>query len=606
MLAFDTEANGLDQYAPGFRVFMVTWADATGEWMCDENTGYQPFLDAIRDEPVLVAANASYDIHALREAGIIDLLSSGHRVHDVLTLARVLLPGRWQYKLKGLADDILGAGSSDEEAELKALAKKHKISWTLKDKDYYGLWLAEPEAMALYAKQDVRITYDLFAKLWAGASHTDATVYDMEIRQVAPILRAAEARGVLVDEGRLAGLKLHLEGRRDDLRLLLLAQGFTEEALGAEATDDEEKISASSKALLADLLRIGVPLYRKTPKSGQVNPKTGKRAPDQLAVNKDALAEFKARFPAVSDLIAWRSCNQILRTFVVAMEKANPRVHTSFRQLEARTSRMSSANPNMQNLPRPGEDNDGDPEAQALALGVRAVIVPEPGNALLVADFDSIEMRVLAFRGGDEGFIKLLDDGLDPHQATAAKVYGGAYEDYVKGGASDKKRTDAKTTTFRTVYGGGANLTSVQLGIPVIDAAALIAGIKDAIPGYNELNERIRRTLRSRGEKPYVTTILGRRLSVPKHKPYVGLNTVIQGDAAELMKLALIAAAPVLATFGYRIILVVHDELVAEGPACNADAALLALVDAMESVYPLRPALKVSGSHSTISYAAAK
>jgi DNA polymerase I-like protein with 3'-5' exonuclease and polymerase domains len=320
MLAVDTEATGLDQYAPGFRVFMAQWADAEHEFVCDERAGWAPFLAAIEPEDVLVFANASYDIHALRESGIVDLLAGHWRIHDVQTLARVVLPGRFSYRLESLGDDLLGKDSTESQRALKDAAKQHELRWTKEEKDYLGLWQAEPALMERYGKEDVRLTWALWHLLWARATPADLEVYRMEIAGVAPLLREAEREGVLVDKERLATLRERMEEARDDLQDQLLAHGFSEEALGL--TPDGK---ASSTALLADLQTIGVPLYRMTPKGGK------------LAVNKDALKEFELRYPAVKDLLAWRSANTILRTYVGALERANPRIHTSFSQAEART-----------------------------------------------------------------------------------------------------------------------------------------------------------------------------------------------------------------------------------------------------------------------------
>lgn len=637
MLAVDTETRSLAYREGSCSVFMVQWADAHGEYVCDENTGWQPFLDAIADDDFLVFANASFDIHHLRASGIVDLLTSGHRCHDVQTLARVAIPGRYQYKLEGLGTDLLGADHTEQQRALKEAAKLHKIRWTQEEKDYYGLWLLEPEPMEKYGREDVRLTFDLWNRIWPRTSPTDREVYRMEIAGVAPILRASERDGVRVDQERLAVLKARLIEERDELRCRLLAQGISEEALGTAAdthrllsregdfvqdADGElapnpdagletwgyEKVPASSKALLADLLAAGVPLYRKTPKSGEVNEKTGKRNPDQLAVNKDALTEFKVRFPVVADLMKWRGHNLLLRTYVGALEEADPNVHTSFSQAEARTSRMSSSRPNVQNLPSAEEEAaDG-----TFTVGVRDVLVPAPGDAIIVGDYDSIEVRMLAHYIAIDELSEFIEAGGDLYARTAALVAQRAgkrdvtYESCCKGGKHEKSlRGPSKITTLTSMYGGGARLLGTRLGISTEEAAFIKRETLDAIPGYWELDERVRRAVRDRAF-PHVISILGRRLYVPKDKPYVALNTILQGSSAEVMKLGMIAAAPVLAEMDYRIILIVHDELVATGPASCAEQALSAMLRAMESVYPLRPRLSAAGGWSTDSYGRAK
>lgn len=594
MLSLDVEASGLDWWSPTFQVFLVQWDDGgddVGHWREGES---RHALDAVLSRhETLVGANFGYDIHAIREFFGLDLLAT-HRCYDVQTLARVVLPGRFTYTLESLGRTLLGDEAVQEQDALKVAAKAHKLPWSKTDKDYYGLWKLEPELMIRYGMEDVRLTWELWRLLWARATQTEAEVYLFEAREVAPILRAAEADGVLVDKEVLAALKARLLDERDELRFKLLAQGMSEDALGSE--DGGKK---SSNALLADLLRLGVPLYRKTAKSGELDPNTGKRNPDKLTVNKDALKEFELRFPLVSDLIQWRSRNQILSTFVAAMEKADPRIHTSFRQAEARTSRMSSAQPNMQNLPRPGEDSEND----ELALGIRRVIVPAPGNALLVADYSGIEVMVMAHYIADDELTEALEAGKDLYALNAARVYSKAYEDCTKHGKYANLRQRSKTTVLTCMYGGGAQLLSTRLNVPTVEAAAIKAETLSAIPGYWAFDDRVKNSVRRR-KFPHVVTILGRRLYVPKD--YVALNTVVQGTSAELMKLGMVAGARAMVPHGFATRLVVHDELVLEGPACNSPAALLDLVPAMENVYPLRPRLRVEADWSTVSYADAK
>lgn len=588
MIAVDTETTGL-LYKEGVKsVFMVTWADAHGEYVCTEDTGWQPFLDALDRERTLVFANASFDVAHLRASGIVDLTATGHRIHDVQTLARIVLPGRFGYKLEELGSGLLGADSTIAQRELKATAKVYNVPWTLENKDYYGLWKLQPEMMEKYGKEDVRLTYDLWQNIWPKRRDSDEAIYRMEIAGVAPILREAEWRGMRVDRKRLAALRARLENKRDDLHERLLCAGMTVQALG------EEGKRGSTIALRRDLLALGLPLHRTTPKG------------NQLSVNKDALSEFTDSHPFVSDLLEWRVVCKTISTYVRGLENADPRAHTSFSQIEARTGRMSSRQPNMQNLPT--------------TTGIRDVLVPDPGNALIVADYSSIEVMVLASYINDPGLTAALEAGKDLYAMTAASVHGVPYEDCIKGGKSEHLRQAAKITTLTAMYGGGVPLLATRLGVPRAEAERIRDETLGSIPGYYQLVGGLSATVRARGSKPYLTTMLGRRLSIPRIKlvdadgnkigektaAHVALNTLIQGGAAELMKLGLIATAPAIKPFGYGVVLVVHDEIVAEGPAEHADEALSAMREAMEGSYPMRPALKADGSWSTDSYGKAK
>lgn len=168
-----------------------------------------------------------------------------------------------------------------------------------------------------------------------------------------------------------------------------------------------------------------------------------------------------------------------------------------------------------------------------------------------------------------------------------------------------RQGADIMCTGNTAMYGGGARLLSVRLGVSVQAAAKIKAETLSAIPGYYDLDDKVKAKVRYRAF-PHMVTILGRRLYVPKDKPYVALNTLIQGTSAELMKLGMIAAAPKLHDSGWAIRLIVHDELVAEGPEGCAEEALADTIQAMENCYPLRPRLQVAGSTSTDSYGKAK
>lgn len=581
MLALDVESTGLDWFAPDFRVFLAQWTDGAGDrGYCDEDTGWQPLLDVLGRHRSLVGANFAFDEHALRASGIVDI-SKTHRCHDVLTLARICLPGRFQYGLKPLAVDLLGADSADEQTALKAAAAEHGIRWVKEEKDFHGLWRAAPDLMVKYGMQDVDLTLALWNLIYGRASAKDLEVYKLEISEVSPILRESERRGIRVDKPRLILLEKELERERDELHDKLIEGGITARALGTDrATAKEVKAgSGSSATLLADLQTVGVPLYRKTPKG------------DKLSVDADSLNEFKDSHPVVGDLLEWRRRNKTLSTYVAALHRAAPNIHPTVRQAEARTSRMSYANPNLQNLPT--------------TKGIRDVLVPAPGNAFVVCDYDAIEIRALAYYLNDAGLIEKLEAGMDFHSLTAAAIYGGAYEDYLKGGPNDHLRSIAKTAAFSLIYGAGARLISIRLGISIEAAAELKSKVIAAIPGYARFDSKLKSDMRRR-HPPYVSTILGRRLSVPKDKEYVALNTLVQGSAAEVMKLGMVAVAKAVAPLGYHVAFVVHDECVVEGPVSCVEEAKAGIIKAMEGCFPLRPSLKVTAHHSTVSYGAAK
>jgi DNA polymerase-1 len=576
-------------------------------------------------------ANSGFDTHVIRSTWGIDLLRGGDPVErsifglsvkhdarlirDVQTLARVVLPGRFDYRLEALGDKLLGGNSTEEQRALKELAKTLGIGTLKQEGAHRALWDAYPAKLEAYGKEDVRLTYDLYELLLKQASPSDLRVFDMEC-EVQRVLMTAEQHGVLVDKNELALLRTRLEAELADAHAKLL-EWLPQEALG------EEDGPANQKALREGLIAAGVPLYKHTKTSGKLNAKTGKKNPIQLATNKDALGEFEDANEVIGLLLGWRKLGKILSTYVGALEKANPRVHPRFLSCAARTSRSSCREPNMQNLPR--------------GSGARNAVIPAPGNALAVVDYDSIEVWVLGHylsrACGNRALLDLLESGIDMHTATAAKVFGNKppskggppkhlrgrdFKDpellahYAKGGPGDAQRTLAKETTFSSLYGIGYRKLSRRLGVPEEVAKEIKGAVLNAIPGYWDLYDKLRDHMQCVG---FLRTALWRRLDVPKGKPHINLNTIVQGSAAEIMKLGMLAAEAPLAALGYQIIMVVHDELVSEGPAENAAAATAACSTAMESVAALLDhngdplfdcSLKATGSHTTLNYGACK
>ncbi len=462
MLAVDTETNHTRWFDGTSPLFLIQWSDDSGDDCCaaSDKRGVARFLRAVNAHDDLVFANAPFDVHMLRACGVVDLVRSRHRILDVQTLARVVLPERQfkGYKLKDLGRDLLGADATAEQDHLKELLKSIGLRSLNTEGAHRALWDVYPRELEAYGMKDTRLTYDLYKLLWRQATPTDRRIFmDIEMAVQRELLHAEEL-GALVDKPQLVALRADLERQEREAKAALL-EFLPEDALGADG------VKANQKALRQGLIDAGVPLYRTTDKSGE------------LATNKDALSEFEDSCPVVGKLFAWRKLTKLLSTYIAPLERANPRVHARFLTCEARTSRMSCREPNMQNLPR----------AEKGRVGVRSIIIPAPGNALCVCDYDSIEMRNLAhYLERAVGFTQMreaLESGVD-HNATAARVFGhlppgrgGPSEElrlpgplgleqppaallawYDKGGPGDAQRTLAKTTTFSCVPTAGTEI----------------------------------------------------------------------------------------------------------------------------------------------------
>jgi DNA polymerase I len=421
--------------------------------------------------------------------------------------------------------------------------------------------------MEAYARQDARITWDLFAKFYPRLSQDPraASLYELE-RQVMPVLIQAEATGLALDAEKVTALHAQYTKLERELHTRL------EEALGEEALGG----AGSEEALLDALLSQGVTLTRKTP--------TG-----QLATNHFALQEHEDEFPVLADLMEWRRCRKFLSTYL-GPALGRTVVHTSFLQMEARTGRMSSRRPNLQNVPK------------ASGKEVREIFVPRPGCCFAVLDFDSIEPRLLAYYLGTHGaeYAQMIEDGHDQYAWLAAEVWGGTIEDYVKGSPGEAQRSVAKNVQLAVTYGAGAPRISDMLKITPPEARVLISKVKGALPGYHQLTrDRIKPKIEATG---HLHTLLGRKQVITRDKSYLALNSLIQGSAADVFKQAVVNVAEAWKPIGWQPILFVHDEIVGEGPTQSAADAEKRARAAMVSAADFRPRLAVSSSIVTTNY----
>lgn len=574
-VAFDTETRGLNWFDEDERAFLATWADEAGEYKADLSDEAQvgQFHDQIKAAQVIAGHNLKFDIHQARETLGIDVLELGAELHDTDLMSRVLHPegqnkSRSGHGLKENAKVYLRADAADDEEAIKAMGKSIGLR-TIKQKGaYYDIWRAYPEVMEQYALMDARFTYDLLEK-WAPQLGDLKRIYDMEMK-VLPVLVRAEARGVATDQEAVRELKQRFT---QELQVVheYLARELGEQALGGEGSDE---------ALIEALLKHGIPLYQKTD--------TGK-----LATNKFALQEFEKDFELIAKLFEHRRLERFLTTYIGAVDGRDV-VHCNFGQCSAWTGRMSCRSPNLQNLPkRAGKE-------------VRAVFAPRPGHAFVVSDYESIEPRLLAYYLGDAGYKALIAEGRDPYAYAAVRVWGGEMGDYLKGTSGEPRRSLVKAIQLAISYGAGARRVAAMLRDVDyecddidIEAKRIISAVKAALPGYYKLMKRIRDKIERVG---YVNTIMGRKNPVNKEKSYVGMNALIQGSAADIMKQGLVNVDAAVTPLGGIPLLVVHDEVVTECPIEVAEQVRDAQERAMIAAWNLDPPLSVESSIVTTSY----
>ena len=391
---------------------------------------------------------------------------------------------------------------------------------------------------------------------------------DMEL-PLAPVLACMERAGVSVDA--------------DLLRQVSRKMGGQIEALETEifALAGGEKFSVGSTKQLQEVLfdRLKLPVGKKT-KTGY---STGAEVLEDLAAKGHEIA---------TKIIQWRELTKLKSTYADALPVLiNPetgKVHTSLNQTVASTGRLSSSNPNLQNIPVRTE----------VGREIRRAFVAEPGHVLVSADYSQIELRLFAHITKDPGLVNAFTTDQDIHQETARRIFEIAEDQPVP---ADQRR-QAKTINFAVIYGASPFRVAVELGITQARAAELIKAYLALYPGVRQYLEGVLEGARERG---YVQTLLGRRRYVPDVNSRVfqfrqaaereAANMPVQGTSADIIKLAMLRVSAALAASDLtaRMVLQVHDELLFECPPAEVPKLSRLVREAMEHAYPLDVPLRV-------------
>ncbi len=371
---------------------------------------------------------------------------------------------------------------------------------------------------------------------------------------LARVLADMERTGMLVDRDGIAAFGDEL---RDQLNACL---GRIYEQVGYS-------FNLNSPKQLGEALfdKLGLP-HRKKTKSG-------------YSTDAATLESLRSYSPVIDDILEYRSCQKLLSTYADGLLKVigpDGRVHSTFLQTEARTGRLSSTEPNLQNIPVRTEQGSR----------LRGFFVAKPGCILLDADYSQIELRILAHISGDEAMQEIFRTGGDIHRSTAARIYGMPPEMI-----TPRLRSSAKAVNFGIVYGIGAYSLSRDIGVTVKEAEAFIQSYLDSFPGVRQYMDD---TIAFGKEHGYVATLFGRRRALPELTSSnfnvralgerMAMNTPIQGTAADVIKLAMVRVWQRLRDEGLtaRLILQVHDELIVEAPLEEADKAAQILGEEME------------------------
>ncbi len=566
VFAFDTETTSID--AMQARLVGVSFAveagesayvpvghdylDAPAQLTCDEVLGA---LRPILEDPkrAKLGQNLKYDCTVLHNHG-------------------VNLEGiRFDTMLESYVLDSTGSRHDLDTLALKYLGHKtiHYEDVAGKGKGQLSFNQVPLEQAGPYAAEDADISLRLHDALYPRLEKesAQASLFERIEMPLVPVLSKIERTGVRVDCDMLATQSRELSERIQALEVLA-----HKEAGGPFNIASPKQI----QEILFD--RLELPVLSKTPKG-------------QPSTAESVLAELADQHELPRLILEHRGLSKLRSTYTEKLPTlVNPRtgrVHTSYHQAAVATGRLSSSDPNLQNIP----------VRTAEGRRIREAFVPEPGYRLVAADYSQIELRIMAHLSADEGLLNAFAKGEDVHRATAAEVFGVALD-----AVSGDQRRSAKAINFGLIYGMSAFGLARQLGIDRGQAQDYINLYFERYPGVRTFMDATRLQVR---EKKFVETVFGRRLFLPdisssNHARRQGaeraaINAPMQGTAADLIKLAMLAVDEWLTKENHdaRIIMQVHDELVLEVPEADVKAVGKKLAVLMSEVAELAVPLKV-------------
>jgi DNA polymerase I len=549
----------------GEGVYVPLRHDGEARTLLDQDVGDPVSLPPITDESMAdlkalledpgvskVGHDVKRDLLLLENAGV--ELKGGDG--DTMIAAYVLDPGRRQNTLAVLAAEVLGVVPAPE-ADLVGKGQKKR-----------GFQELPPDRIAPFACERADLVRRLWTRFQSDLDRQQATdLYEKLELPLVPVLAEMERVGIRIDAAFFAEMSRTLDR---DLRLI-------REEIHKEAGTE---FNVNSNPQLREILfeKLGLPVIRKT----KTGPSTDASVLEELAALGHALPRH---------LLEYRQLEKLRSTYVDALPRlVNPRtgrIHTSFNQTVAATGRLSSSDPNLQNIPIRSD----------IGRKIRKGFVADVGKHFLAADYSQIELRVLAHFSGDAAFVTAFTEGIDVHRQTASVIFDLPIAD-----VTDDQRAQAKTINFATLYGQGEFSLARQLGISREEAGAFIASYFERFAGVRAFLDEQVALAKERG---YVETLSGRRRYIPELRDKnwnvrqfgerVAQNTPIQGTAADLIKLAMIRIHDDLGerALDAKLLLQVHDELVLEVPDEEGDEVREIVTAGMEGAMELAVPLEV-------------
>ena len=559
LVALDTETTSLDPMQArlvGLSLALTPWQGyyipvGHGYAGVPEQLPLDTVLAALRpwlesEAHPKVGQNLKYDMHVLARHGV----RLAGVAHDTLLESYVLEA----HRTHGM-DALAGRHLDRQTTTYEQVAGKGAKA--------IGFDQVDLETASRYAAEDADVTLQLHQAMWPSIEADERLKHiylDIEMPTL-QVLFGMEQHGVLIDSQLLAV-------QSGELAAKLQALEAEAQALAGQP------FNLGSTKQLGEILfgQLGLPVVKKTP--------AGKPSTDESVLEKLALD-----YPLPKVLLQWRGLAKLKSTYTDKLpEMVDPhtgRIHTTYSQATAITGRLSSSDPNLQNIP----------VRTAEGRRIREAFIAPPGHRMMSADYSQIELRIMAHISQDAGLLKAFADGLDVHRATAAEVFGVPVEQ-----VDSEQRRYAKVINFGLIYGMSAFGLAANLGIERGAAQAYIDRYFARYPGVAAYMERTRAEAHARG---YVETVFGRRLWLPEIQASqvsrrqmaerAAINAPMQGTAADLIKLAMIDVERWLKQEGLaaRLVMQVHDELVLEVPEAEVERLKVELPARMAGVAEL-------------------
>ncbi|MGC9454102.1 MAG: DNA polymerase I [Phycisphaerae bacterium] len=561
-LAVDTETTSTNpmfaemvglslSWEPGKAVYLPVKAPL-GATTLDVADVRAALADILADESVeKVGHNIKFDMIVLARAG----MPVAGPLFDTMVAAWVLDSSRVSYKLDTLAAELL---------DHQCIPIGDLIG---RGRDKTTMDLVPVETVSDYAAEDADVTLRLADVLREQLDEEDlAGLMDEMEMPLLPVLADMEMTGILVDPSALKRMETELSGRTEQLRERIVSLA------GREFNPDSPK-------QLAEVLfeHLQLPVVKRT----KTGPSTDSSVLEQLAVTHE--------LPAV--VLDYRKLTKLLGTYLKALagciHPETRRVHTCFHQTGTSTGRLSSSDPNLQNIPIRTEEG----------RRIRSAFVADEGYVLLSADYSQVELRVLAHLCEDETLLAAFQAGRDIHRTVAAEVFNVAESD-----VTDQQRARAKTVNFGIIYGQTAHGLSRTLRISRREADEFINKYRSRFP---QIDAFLHQCIAEAREHGYVRTMFGRRRRItnidsrnPQRRALaerLAINSVVQGSAADIIKRAMVSIARRIAEQDRpsRMLLQIHDELVFETPVDALDAEREMIVSELSAAADLKVPLKV-------------